>query len=54
MSCTSFLVSLSSSSSGGWLRGTCEGGIRGSVLPLAPYAVKLPEGDQAVPPGKLM
>lgn len=55
MSCTSFLVSLSSSSSGGWLGGTWEVRIRGLALPLAPSAVtKGPQGDQAVLPRKLI
>ena len=46
MSCTSFLVSLSSSSSGGWLRGTWEVRLRGLTLPLAPSAVtEGPQGD---------
>lgn len=54
MSCTSFLVSLSSSSSGGWLRETWKMRIRGSALPLALDAVKIPEGDQAIPPKKVL
>lgn len=48
MSCTSFLVSLSSSSSGGWLRGTWAVRIRGLALPLAPDAVT--QGDRAILP----
>jgi hypothetical protein len=52
MSCTNFLVSLSSSSSGGWLKWTWSDnqGIFGNLVP---DAIIIPGGSQTVLPSKL-